>query len=163
MDESWVEASRGIAQAEWDALMEVLREGAPASRGPSDASVAILAEAMGERAHPSQAAEPLERAFNALGKDLAGVRLIPVRRGEPAPKMGWARLLAWELEVVDPAVVIALGKTAAAMVREALPTAAADRRLFVLPDPAVSLADAAGKRRFWEALRAIAEHLPDKA
>jgi hypothetical protein len=124
----------------------------------------VIAVPAGEAAFEEGVEAALSKAFTALGAKWDAVRVVPTVRGGDEPKLGWGRILAWEIERTDPDLILALGDEAAAALARAWPGGAPPgRRVVVLPDPARALADPEGKRALWDALKSVSEALPQSA
>lgn len=160
---SWLARYQTALAAERRELCRAGEGRPPAPRGPEDAPcVVVVAHAGGAALLDESVEAALSAAFTALGSDWDAVRVVPATRGGDEPRLGWARILAWEIEVVDPEVVLALGDDAAAVLSRAWPGRALPGRAFVaLPDPTEALKTQKGKRRLWEGLRAAKSRLPD--
>jgi hypothetical protein len=133
--------------AEWKAFESALPRGAPQGTGPRDARLVVVADPTGDI---DRSLEPLRAAFRALGADWGDVRVVPARASG-------ARLLLWEVEIVDPELVLVLGDEAARLAAEAWPCAG--RPVVVLPDPALAIKTEKGKRDLWERLKPLATRL----
>lgn len=159
-------ALSATAAGEWEAFEDSARGLSAASLGPTDAAVVAVVAPSGGTLLSVAAAQALTRSFEALGCDWSRVRVVGSPRGRQAPAIGWPRLLAWEVEVVDPGVVLVFGPRAAKAAAAAWPKprtgqwAALGRPILTLPDPDGSLSTAEGKQQLWSALKDVAQRLP---
>lgn len=163
-----VEAYRRSYCAAWREFISALPKGVTPSEGPDDA-VVVLVVAQAEKGRPTlpeDARAALKKGFRALGLDFGAVRTIPARRayrgtGDVSVDLGgWARLLAWEVELIDPCAVLVAGDEALEVARAAWPGCAAPgtfgRPIHRLPDLRWALSSPAGKRSLWAALKRAA-------
>lgn len=158
---SWLARYQRVAAAERHELARAIGQRPLAPAGPEDASwVAVVAWAGGAMFDEGVEAA-LRKAFAALGADWGAIRVVPATRGGDEPRLGWARILAWEIECTDPELVLAFGdEAAAALARAWSGGAPPGRRVVLLPDPAQALTNPKGKRALWDALKRVPEPLP---
>jgi hypothetical protein len=158
---SWVARYQTYATAERLELRRAVGRRLPAAVGPEDASCLAVVAPVGDVLLGEDVQAALRKAFAALGADFEAVRVVPASRGGDEPRLGWPRILAWEIELTDPDLTLALGDEAAAALERAGPGGAPPgRRVVAIPDPARALADPKGKRALWDALKSVAAALP---
>lgn len=175
---TYEQAFSAAAEAEWAALEQAQPPDRVAARGPRDAAVVLVVT---PARMPSQAVllesaaeEALAKGLEALGADWGSVRTIPAPSSASEHALGSPKLLAWEVEIVDPAVVLVAGEDAAALARAAWSAASAapgaapgeggppcgmGRPTFLLPDVSRALGTKSGKERLWAALKEAGPHL----
>lgn len=154
------------ADAEYRALLAATPDGAVPASGPKDAPVVLVVTPSARAGLEEDAVEALAKGLAALGADMTQVRIVPTKHAGQAPAVGWGRLLAWEVEIVDPLLVLVSGEDASAVAREAWPgepLSAMGRPVHLIPDPASSLREDEGKRALWTALKAIGSSLAEAA
>lgn len=161
---SWVARYQTYATAERFELRRAVGRRLPAAVGPEDASCVAVVAPVGDVLLGEDVQAALHKAFAALGADFEAVRVVPASRGRDEPRLGWPRILAWEIELTDPDLILALGdEAAAALERAGAGRAPSGRTVVVLPEPAGAIKDPKGKRALWDALKRVSEALPQSA
>jgi hypothetical protein len=158
---SWLARYQTYVRGERAQLRKAAGRGRPEPVGPEDASWLAVVAPAGRGLFDAEVEAALRKAFTALGADFGAVRVVPTTRDGEEPGLGWPRILAWEIELTDPGLILALGDEAAAALGRAWPGGGPPgRRVVAIPDPARALRDPKGKRALWDALKSVAAALP---